>query len=564
MQSRRLSYEALMQARGISAPVDMSEFTPPADAPPPLHTFVGRLSFQPRAADTQAIVLHDRDRLVDQKKYAILDLPHFDFEFVQSGDAMIPLHRGPQPGSHPYWEYVLEPGRAWQEPGDHGLTRAAIPFALMERNANCLHYGMLSFLFGDPGIVSRIVFQVSSETCLYLKFDLWVVATVHYTPTQPQEAAAIARGYAEEVRVRLPVRPIEALRDDYPGANPAEFGSSAEVAPADMTAYGFVIDGVHYTGGCQTRHGSHPFCDVLDLPSYSLAKSIFASLALMRLEQRFPGIVQERIADYVPECATAGGWHDVTFLNALDMTTGHYRSPEVWGDEHADYGLELHLVETHAAKIRHACADFPRREPPGKRWVYRTADTYVLGAALNAWVKRRLGDTADLYDDVMVSDLWRPLRLSPVTWFTRRTYDATAQPFTGWGLVLHRDDLARIAKWLQDGDGIIGGRQVLDARMLAAAMQRVPADRGLVAMDASTRYQHGFYGIDVGPDIGCANPVWVPYMAGYGGIVVVLLPNGTLYYHVSDGDSFNWRRAAAESNRIRGLCPRHNEAACNS
>ena len=36
----------------------------------------------------------------------------------------------------------------------------------------------------------------------------------------------------------------------------------------------------------------------------------------------------------------------------------------------------------------------------------------------------------------------------------------------------------------------------------------------------------------------------------------LLLPNGTVYYHFSDGDSFRWRRAAVESDRIRSYCAR--------
>jgi hypothetical protein len=556
VRERQLSYETLMRARTIPAPLELAEFAVPAGALPPTHSFSGRLSFRARPGRTHSTLLHDRDSVIGGSGRTILGLPPFDFEFIQSGDAVIPLRRGAIPGKHRYWEYVLEPGRAWQEPGDRGLTRAAIPFALQERDANCLHYGVVTFLFGDAGRISQAAFQMSGETCFYLKFDLWGIADARYAPGAPVQAAAVAGAWAAEVRSRLPVRPIESLRDAYPDADAAAFGSAAEVAAEDMTAFGFVIDGVHYAGGCRMRHGLYPFCDVLDLPSYSIAKSIFAGVALMRLEQQFPGAVREKIADYVPECARAGGWDDVTFENALDMATGRYRSPEMFADEYADYALELHLVETHAEKIRHACNAFPRREAPGTRWVYQTGDTYVLGTALNAFVKRRLGGGRDLYDDVVVQDLWRPLGLSPVTHVTRRTRDPAAQPFTGWGLVLHRDDIARIGAWLAAGNGAIGERQALDRRLLDAALQRLPEDRGLVSIDPRFRYQNGFHARDISADLNCVEPVFVPYMTGYGGNVVVLLPNGSVYYHFSDGDSFRWRRAAAESDRIRSYCAR--------
>ncbi len=555
-----LGYETLMKSRRLDAPVDMSAFSPPANAPASGHSFAGRLSFAAQQHRTGSRVLRDTYGYAAESDRPVLQLPRFDFDFVQSGDALIPLRRGTLPGDNEYWEYLLEPGRVWQEPGDQGLARAAIPFSLQERNANCLHHGVLSFLFGADRVVSQVAYQISSETCLYFKFDLWGLADARYRPRESPEAASAIRAYQQELRSRLPVKPIAALAEDYQGADPGGFGATDEVALGDMTAYGFLIDGVHYAGGCNTRQGPYPFCEVLDLPSYSLAKSIFASVALMRLEQQFPGASAQRIVDFVPECAAAGTWHDVTFQNALDMATGNYLSPETWIDERADHIMALFNAKTHAGKIRYGCGQFPRQELPGTQWVYHTSDTYVLGTALNAFIKQRLGATQDLYTDVVVHDLWQPLGLSPVTAVTRRTYDQIAQPFTGWGLVLHRDDVLRLGHWLAAGEGAIAGRQLLDPRMLAATLQRDPGNRGFQWLDPSYRYQHGFYGHDVSRDIGCAEPNWVPFMAGYGGIIVVLFPNDTIYYYFSDGDTFSWRRAAIAADRIRSFCTRRDGA----
>lgn len=551
-----LRYETLMEGRTLDAPVDMGAYSAPADTLAPSQTFSGRLSLTAKRRGGGSRVLRDTDGMTRGRGRSILQLPAFDFEFVQSGDALIPLRRGSLPGDDRNWEYLLEPGRVWQEPGDRGLARAAIPFALQERNANCMHYGVLSFLFDAGGAVSQVAYQISSETCLYLKFDLWGLAKARYTPHESPAAASTVRAYQQELRSRLPMKPIDTLPEDHPGADPGGFGAATEIESGDMTVFGFLIDGVHYVGGCSTRHGPYPFCDVLDLPSYSLAKSIFAGVALMRLEQQFPGTSGQRIADFVPECARAGAWGDVTFGNALDMATGNYLSAEVWIDERAEHVLELFLPETHARKIRYGCGKFPRREPPGTRWVYHTSDTYVLGTALNAFVKQRLGAEQDLYTDVVVRELWQPLGLSPVTAVTRRTYDTVAQPFTGWGLVLHRDDVVRLGRWLATGEGVLAGRQMLDQRMLAATLQRVPEDPGLQWLDPTFRYQHGFYAHDVSQYTGCAEPSWVPFMAGYGGIIVALFPNDTIYYYFSDGDSFSWRRAAIAADQIRSFCTR--------
>jgi hypothetical protein len=321
-----------------------------------------------------------------------------------------------------------------------------------------------------------------------------------------------------------------------------------------MTAYGFVIDGVHYSGGCPTRHGEYPFCDVLDLPSYSLAKSLVGGIGLMRLEWLYPGASQRLIRDYVPECARGARWAGVSFVNALDMATGLFDSDVDQADENAKATDRFFFPPDHAHKIRFACGEYPRRSPPGTRWVYHSSDTYVLGTALNGFLRGQQGPAADFYRDLLIEPLWRPLALSPPVMITRRTADATAQPYTGWGLTLHRDDIVKLAAFLSTGQGRIGGKPMLDPALLAAAMQATASDRGLAAGSAEFRYQHGFWAYNLARLLGCRGEVWAPFMSGFGGVQVIMLPNGTTYYYVSDGDEFHWALAAAESNRIRRFC----------
>lgn len=555
LPARMLDRTFLFGREQPSAPLPMSEFTPPASASAPLHTIEGRLTLSREALLGAMQVWRDDYGTSKAAPEILRHLPEFDFEFVTSGEALIPVRRGSIESRHPQWEFVLEPGRLWTSPEDDGLTRAALPFSLEERNANCLHNGVLTFLFDAKGKISRVAYQVSSETCAYLKLDLWGVLPARYRPAPIARAGEIRAAYAREVAARLPTRPIEALAAAYPGANPAAFGSPDEVPREDMTAYGFVIDGVHYVGGCDTRAGPYPFCDVLDLPSYSLAKSLVAGLGSLALARELPGLLDERIADWVPACKAAGGWDDVRFRDALDMATGHFDSTRYDEDEKSPAMPPFFIAEDHLTKIEFACRHFPRRAAPGTQWVYHTIDTYVLGTALEALVKRKLGPARDFYRDIVVAKLWTPLGLSPVLRETRRTRDLAAQPFTGWGLMLHRDDIARLGAWLAASQlPAIGGIQPFDERELNIALQRDPVNRGLRAIDDSFRYARGFWAHDVSRYIGCAHPVWVPYMAGFGGINVLLLPNGTVYYYFSDGEAYRWATAAAEAHRIRPYC----------
>ncbi len=127
------------------------------------------------------------------------------------------------------------------------------------------------------------------------------------------------------------------------------------------------------------------------------------------------------------------------------------------------------------------------------------------------------------------------------------------QAFTGWGLTLQTDALARIALFLQGGR-VIDGEDWLDDAMLASAPQQNPDDHGLPAIDETLRYRAGFWAYNAGTYLGCGHDVWIPSMSGYGGLSVALIPNGHVYFYISDGREFAWRRAIAQSFAIQPFC----------
>ena len=158
----------------------------------------------------------------------------------------------------------------------------------------------------------------------------------------------------------------------------------------------------------------------------------------------------------------------------------------------------------------------------------------------------------DIFDS-LVRPIFHQIGVSPVALQTRRTYDDIRQPFSGWGLTLHRNDIALIMNFLQNG-GKAGGPSLLDEGMLRSALQQNPKDRGLKAVIDTQRYQNGFWAWNAGPTIGCKGSKYIPVMSGYGGLSAVLFPNGHSYYYVSDGRAFTWARAAKASNDILPFC----------
>jgi hypothetical protein len=534
-------------------PVDLAAYAMPFGAAPPQAEFSGRLRFAVAAGDARSKLVTDRWKIATPDGAWAVP-PAFDFGFVQVDGRLVPVERGIVAGSGEWWDWIVGPGRDWQD-GDTGWSRASVPFALIEKNANCIHNGVLTFRYRKDAEVSRVAYQLSHETCWYFQFDAWGAAVASRVPDAGIDGAAIGAAYRAEEARRLPVRPIEQLGRDFPGLDPGSFGSAEDIAPGDMTAFGLLVRGVHYAGGCATRAGRYPYCDEMPLPSYSLAKTVMAGFALMHAELLHPGVRGALVTDFVPECRESGGWEGVTFEQLLDMATGRYDSAENEADEDASNTSRFFLAPTHAEKAQISCTRYPRREPPGRRFVYHTTDTYLLGAALAAWWRKEKGPEADFYSDLLVQPLFDRLGLSPELAKPRRTLDGAAQPFTGWGLVLRRDDLVKLGAFLSRGEGRLGKEPFLDPQMARAALQRDPADTGYPAADGSLRYNNGVWAFDIARFAGCESPAWIPFMSGFGGISVAMPPNGAVYYYVSDGGKFSWARAVAETRRLKPLCP---------
>ena len=553
--SRMLSYDLLMDGVAIDAPIGLSEFTPLSDARSASNNLSGRLTL---ATDSQS---NDFRMIVDELSFADLgrpglqELPPFNFEFVQDGDNLVPMRQGPIGNEHSWWEFVLLPGKVWDEGADNGFSRVALPFALKERREDCIHNGLMSFLFDYTGNISNVAFQISSQTCRYLQFEMRGMLGARYEPREVEGGSEAVAAVKANRASRLPQRRIDLLANYFPNADPAEFGSVEEIEPGDMSVFGFIIDGIHYVGGCDTPHGKFPYCDELALPSYSTAKSLVGGLGLMLAEKSYPGTKNALISDYVPECGD--DWDSVTIEHALDLVTGHYDSPEPHADEDAAIVSRFFLGEDHASKIDFACNEFPRKSAPGEHWSYQTWATYLAGTAINSRLKSINGDQADFYNDLIVAKLWNPLGLSQLAKQTRRTNDEVAQPFTGFGLTFVRDDVAKLAQFIGADDGRLQDADPLDRKLFDAIKQRNPDDPGMQAELETIRYNNGFRSFNVADYLGCDKPTWLVTMSGFGGINIVLMPNDTAYYYFSDGNVHRYLNAVRESHRIRPMCQKN-------
>ncbi len=545
MRGAALTVANLAGPAPLAGLTPMAGFLPGPAAGTAAAPLSGRLSLRPGARPDGVAVVRDAHPVDGPDPR--LQWPDLAVDLVSDGDRVIPVQRGPIPSSNPEWNWVIEPGRMWTDPVDGGAVRLLLPVALEERNANCLHTGRLLVLIGSAGAVSRAAVQFDAETCAYHQFDAWSLVPAAFTPAAVATAdAVIARDRAERAG-RPPLRPLAALAADHPGADPV-----ALMRAAGPSAVFGLFDGEHhYASGCPTRVGEDPFCAERPLPSYSTAKSLVAAQALFRLQALRPGVIDDKVADHVDACAARGGWGEARLIDLLDMASGHFVSSVDEADEDSPATVPFFRSTTKAEKLAFAC-DMPRKARPGKVWVYHTFDTFLLGAAMTD-VLRKAGLGQDLYAD-LIGPVWAATGQSPDLDDTRRTQDAAAQPFTGWGLVFHRDDVLRAARFMA-GDAVVGGKPYLDRGLLDEALQRTGPGGGFEAISPLLRYRHGLWARDVAPMVGCKRPVWTPYMSGYGGISIVMFPNGVIFYAFNDENHFDWGAAIPVVDHIRKLCP---------
>ncbi len=556
---RSLLPAAQLQAGELPSPIDNSAFALPENAAPPRHEMDGTLQLFGGGASSWTVHHDFYSRALEPPiTSALRRIPRLNVVLTQSGSHLIPANRGLRFTGDAYWNAIVGAGRIWSERGDGGKSRASLPITLVERNQNCAYHGVVSFLF-DGNSTSPAAFQVTQETCKYFKFDLWDAGPTRFVAGEAPDAGAVAAAYAAEVAARIPVRAIDRIRDDYPRSQVYPQSFAGGMDREHITAYGVAKDGVHYAGPVRTRHGDYPYPDQIRLPSYSTAKTAFAAVALMRLAQiHGEEFASLHLRDYLPK-PPRGAWQSVTFEHLLDMATGHYWDPGDQEDE-KDTTTELNffVVENQNRKLRGALA-FTTREPPGQRWVYHTTDTYLLTYAMTEYVGRLTGATKKKPVDLLgfvADEVYIPLGLSAGALQPVRTDNrADGRPFGGFGMFWTPDDILKIANLMNVQRGKIGDRQVLHPDILAAAMQENPDDRGLDAVHQAkpNKYNNSVWSRQIQVTSGATGTeqIWVRQMLGYGGIGVLMLPNGAVFYYFGDGDDQEWLRSAREAYKLK-------------
>jgi hypothetical protein len=192
---------------------------------------------------------------------------------------------------------------------------------------------------------------------------------------------------------------------------------------------------------------------------------------------------------------------------------------------------------------------------PGEVPRYNSTHTFVLAAAMDSFLKRREGPNAHLWE-MILTEVFQPIGIFHAPMMHTLEMDGSRGiPLLAFGLYPTIDDIAKLTTLLQN-DGRHQGRQLLSAAKLADALYKT-TNNGLPTGGKNRfgdqRYHLSFWSVPYRTSDGCF--FQIPYMSGYGGNLVVLLPNGISAFRFADGFNFDVEAMALAGETLRSFCP---------
>lgn len=532
--------------------VNNAFFAPPQGAAPPFHDFEGTLG-----------VTVSNMLISPGETSGRIQFPELSVQFMLVGEILLPLEREfISGGGANTWDIILSPGRAWSEPGDQGMSRASFPFTLVTNQWNEAHNGVATLLFDDSS-VSNLHFQVSQETAVWNKPNMRGAAQASYVPGVVANSAQVEQDFLDELDERVTVRAWSDLTVDYPGIDLSIF--TRNIAQSDISASGILVDNDLYFRGASTRFGDYPYPLEMRHGVFSVTKSSQAALTLLRLAEKYGGQVFDLfVSDYVTVSTAHAGWNGVTFGDVLSMTTGiGNNSPDpnaqvTFADENDESSPIWRATwNTYPKddKLREAFryGDYPWA--PGQIVRYNTAHTFILGAAMQGFYETMEGPGVSVWQ-MMKDEVYSPIGIKALP--TIQTVDANPIPIYGFGLFMNAYDTARISQVLTN-DGSYNGNQILHRERTRQSMYKTAVTGfdtyvsvPMAAGNQAARYLHSFWSFALTGPGNCFTRV--PYMWGFGGNFVTILPNGVSAFRFADGDVHDPAALALATEGIRPFC----------
>ncbi|CAN5696544.1 serine hydrolase [soil metagenome] len=196
--------------------------------------------------------------------------------------------------------------------------------------------------------------------------------------------------------------------------------------------------------------------------SHSVAKSVTSTLVGAAIRDGYIKSIDDYITNYIPGLK-GSAYEKVTIRHLLTMTTGVR-----WNENYADPNSDIvkfytQPVEPGIDETVSYMRRLPSEAEPGKKWVYKTGETHLLGAL----VSTATGQTLSGY---LSSKIWIPYGMEQkATWNLGRTN----QELAGCCLQMKLRDFGRFGQFVLEGARINGKSIVPDDWLQAATHTQI-------------------------------------------------------------------------------------------
>jgi CubicO group peptidase (beta-lactamase class C family) len=311
-----------------------------------------------------------------------------------------------------------------------------------------------------------------------------------------------------------------------------------------------------------------PWCERARFGVWSATKSLVNEVALLRLAQKYgPSVFSERLVDYVPQAAAFPGWDRVRFGDAANMATGlgngsTNRNPNNILDGALEKYAPWYEARSEDEKIRAVLAGSqPFPWGPGQVARYRDQDMFMLGVAMDNYVKRKEGAGTGVWG-MLSKEVFEPIGIhdAPIN-RTLESPGRDGQPLMAFGFYPTIGDIVRIAR-LYQSMGAHRGRQLLYAPQIRAIFSSGNSPglpTGQVSRSGESYYFNAFWKAPYSMGSRCKG--YYPQMEGWGGTVIALFPDritGIRIAKVWDDDggiASETAGIAAIADHLSSFCP---------
>jgi CubicO group peptidase (beta-lactamase class C family) len=384
--------------------------------------------------------------------------PAVPLSFMTVDDDLVPttqdvIRAGFAPGGRSYWDVIVQPGRVWSEPADGGWSRAAFPFALVNSLEGETHNGLAIFLYRGHE-VSALRYQIVQQTLpgnVETIFAASGSVPAHTGSGAPRDSRALALRYRAAQADAVPVRPWIELERQV-GA-PALAGFADGLPAKDTVLSGLDYHGAFYLHDCESTGGPLPWCERARFGVWSVTKSFIAEIALLRLAQKYgTDVFKAKIVDYVPAAGSYSSWANVTFEDCINMATGvgngsTKRDPNDISDGYLDLTYnawyDAPSRDDKVSALLRTAHVYPWG--PGQVARYRDQDMYILGVAMDAFIKAREGQKAGLWS-MLEHEVYEPIGIHFAT--ASRTVEPLGEgiPLMGFGVYATIGELVKVGR----------------------------------------------------------------------------------------------------------------------